>query len=142
MAATTVPDVGTPMQYEVKAEYTKELICTATRRFWLRYIGLKHFLLFAALIILLAWLLYRGNADWITVALGTALSLMAVLYVALYFVYKKRSMAIFREMEQPVTVFRFDDEGVSTRSDLGASEIKWKLVKKVWAFPEVWLLFL
>ena len=40
-----------------------------------------------------------------------------------------------------MTVFRFDDEGVSTRSDLGASEIKWKLVKKAWAFPEVWLLF-
>jgi hypothetical protein len=45
-------------------------------------------------------------------------------------------------MSKPTAVFEFTDEEISSETDLGSSRMKWKAIKKIWRFPEAWLLFI
>ncbi|MHC4504361.1 MAG: YcxB family protein [Planctomycetota bacterium] len=129
------------MQAEVTVEYTEAMIRRAVRRFWTRFLGWDYLAaLFVGLAAFVA-LLLLGYAGWYTVVLGTVVALAVIVGASAYFVYLKRSMGILKQMESPQAVFRFDEDGVSTQSDLGSSTMRWRAVTKIWRFPEVWLLF-
>ncbi len=48
----------------------------------------------------------------------------------------------FIQMEKPTAEFSFTDDYIGIESDMGKSELSWKLVEKVWQYPSVWLVFL
>jgi hypothetical protein len=43
-------------------------------------------------------------------------------------------------MESPTAFWTFTDEGFSAKSDIGKSEFKWRIIKKVYIFKTCWLL--
>ena len=143
--ATATPEVagrqGFPaVSKEVTIEYSEAILRQAARRFWVRFIGWDGFLAFGIAVAGFATLLFLGNRSWYTGAIGAVCAMGLAVGLIAYPVYLKRALSIFRQMETPQVTFRFDEEGISAESDLGSSSIQWKLVKKLWRFPDVWLL--
>lgn len=51
-------------------------------------------------------------------------------------------MEKFERMDEATARFRFTDESVGMESDIGATELKWKMIEKIWKYPDVWLVFI
>jgi hypothetical protein len=45
-------------------------------------------------------------------------------------------------METPEAEFRFTDDRIGIESDIGWTELSWKMIEKVWKYPTVWLVFI
>lgn len=45
-------------------------------------------------------------------------------------------------METPTAKLRFTDERIGIESDIGRTELSWKMIEKIWKYPSVWLVFI
>jgi Ni/Fe-hydrogenase subunit HybB-like protein len=81
-----------------------------------------------------------GTQSWLTATLIALCLVLIIVSIAVYFVYRHRSFKVFQEMESPQSTWRFTDDAVSVESDIGRSEFKWQIIKKLWRFDDVWLL--
>lgn len=126
---------------EIRAQYNEALIGIATKRFWVRFIGWHGFLVVGILAASVAYLLLVEGASALAIGFSGVLGLAIFVGSSVYFVYRNRALATFRRMEKPEAIIGLDPEGISTRSDLGGGDLKWRAITKVWVFPEVWLLF-
>jgi hypothetical protein len=129
------------MKYEVTAEYSEALIMTAVRRFIANYLGWRDAIVWSLLLIVLVVLLRNGERGWLVGALGMTLLVSMVVALTVYVKFRRNALAIFRAMTTGKAQFVFDEEGVSAASDLGTGTFKWRVIRKVWRFPEAWLLF-
>jgi hypothetical protein len=43
-------------------------------------------------------------------------------------------------MESPTATWKFDDNFISVKSDIGSSEFKWKMIKNLYCFHDIWVL--
>lgn len=86
---------------------------------------------------------YLGaDGDWrLCAVLGSVSIGFVILIISMGFLYVRSSAAKFRAMRDPKVRWRFTEETLGTRSDLGSSEISWRMISDVWCFPEVWLIF-
>ena len=137
---------------EISIRYTPQLVKTAVRCFWFRYVGWPTFisccLVFAAFIYFLisrerSWPYSHWGPTWylaVMILLGLVLFL-CVVFITACFRSLKEALDELKKRKSAVVVWRFDEDHIRTRSDLAEAEISWKLIEKVWLFPEVWLLF-
>ena len=130
------------MDIEVSVHYTSDIINAASRRFFVRFIGLRGSVGFALLWACVVFLYLFGVRSWYVTSFGTIAVLATVILPLLYFLYKKRSIDNFRRLSSNEVVFRFRDEEIEIHSSIGQSHIKWQVIQKVLCYPEVWLLFL
>ena len=130
------------MDIEVSVHYTSNIINAASRRFFVRFIGLRGSVGFALLWACVAFLYLFGVRSWYVTSFGTIAVLATVTLPLLYFLYKKRSIDNLRRLSSNEVVFRFRDEEIEIHSSIAQSHIKWQVIQKVLCFPEVWLLFL
>lgn len=128
--------------YEVRIEYDEATVRLAAWRFLARFARSRDFLIGLGLlaVALGAWLGLRLDFGSVAILLGLAVILIAFA-MASGLLYVRAALAKFRALKDPTVVWRFSDEVISTRSDLGQAEIPWRLVTRVLRFPEVWLLF-
>lgn len=125
----------------MKLNYTEAHVRSAIRAYWKKQIGpvfpVVTFLMFAFLVHL--WL--DGERGWIVGALGLSVGLAVSVMVSSYFIQVNRALRRLRRMKTPVAALELGEERFKITSDIGASEVDWSLVKKVWRFEECWLLF-
>lgn len=129
------------MNAEITVTYSREVLEAAAKRFWLRSIGWSGFAAFGFLLIAFVVLLIRGDRSWYVPVGGTILVFAFAVGTAGYFIYKSRALSVFAQMREPKATMRFDDEGISVKSDLGSSQFRWVMIRKIWRFPDAWLLF-
>ena len=129
------------MRYEVTAQYSEALIKTAVRRLTMKHLGWKVAVVWSLMLIVLVVLLWNGERDWLVGALGMTLVISMLVSLAAYVKSRRNALAFFRARTTGTTQFVFDDEGFSAASDLGTSTFRWRIIRKVWRFPEAWLLF-
>ncbi len=129
------------MQYQYEFVVTEELIAKAVRRFWLQYVGwvglLRWFAVAVALILSLLFVhqaLFTGFA-W------AAVILVPLIWLAGYVVFLSRAYSRYKRMDSKLITYRFTEDVIGTRSDLGTAEFPWRMLDKVRRFPDVWLLF-
>lgn len=130
------------MQREVTVTYSPEIIRFAVWKFWTRSIGLGTFIAFIILCIAFLVVLMSGDRSWLLGFMGAAVLVCAFVLILTYFLCLNRSMDKFKQMEKPTAKFSFTDEYIGIESDMGKSELSWKLIQKVWQYPSVWLVFL
>ena len=124
----------------VKCQYTKELIKSAAWQYWKKQ-HMRDGVLSTVLLLVVVYLFFRGYQHW---AVGFFLGISLLYFVlpwAVLFVWRRRSLAMFHEMSDPVAEWSFSDNGITTHSNLGTAELKWSTFKRLWKFPDVWLLF-
>src|SRR5512143_29509 len=127
---------------EITIEYTDDLIGTITRRFLLRSFGWKRLVSASVVILGALYLISLGSHDWVFGVAITCLVILIVVVPTRYIMAYYRSMSAFRRLSSRTTTFTFTEEGLSTKTDLGASFLKWRVTQKVCQFPEAWLIFL
>ena len=130
------------MNQEIEATYTQELFKFAVWKFWMRSIGVGGAIGFAIVCIGFCYFLISGDRSWFVGFLGSVVGLCVLFGLVLYFVTLNRSMGKFRQMEKPVANFVFSDDRISINSDIGSTEISWKMIEKIWKYPSVWLVFI
>lgn len=64
-----------------------------------------------------------------------------ILWFVGYVVFLRRAFNRFDQMKSKVVAYKFTDDHISTRSDLGFVELPWQTVEKLQRFPDVWLLY-
>jgi membrane associated rhomboid family serine protease len=129
------------MTYEITVNYTEALIRRITRRFVNRFLGLSFYLALGILGASALFFVIQGNTGWIVGLAGAVFGMGVAIVVLLHTVPIRSAVAILRRMPSQSTTFVFDDDGISIRNETGAGVGKWWVIKKVWKFPEAWLLF-
>ncbi len=130
------------MDREVTVRYSPELIKLAVWKFWARSIGLGGFLAFAVACVAFVYFLMAGDRSWLLGFLGAIVGLGLIVGILSYFIYLNRSMEKFKRMEAPTAKFRFTDERIGIESNIGWTELSWKMIEKIWKYPTVWLVFI
>ena len=124
----------------VTLKYSEQLIKDAMRSYWWKNIGP----IFPSVSLLLAaFVLYRafdGDRSWFIGAIGAIVVIGVAVMVASYFVHLSRSLSRLRRMKIPEVTLKLSDESFKVSSDIGASEVQWSLVKRIWCFEHAWLL--
>jgi hypothetical protein len=130
------------MEREVTVKYSPELIKFAVWQFWVRSIGPRGFISFVVVLLAFVYFLIAGDRSWILGFLGSVVGLCIVFGVLSYNIYLRRSMEKFKRMDTPTAKFRFTDDRIGIESDIGWTELSWKMIEKVWKYPKVWLVFI
>jgi hypothetical protein len=128
--------------YEIKVDYTEQVVKRAAMHFVLRYV--RRDTVVGLVMIFFAF------GEWVTeqmegrfaamLALGGFVLIGMISFVGLRYV--RSAWAKFRSMNIKQVVWRFDEDFLASDSDLGSVKIRWQQVSAVWRYPEVWLLFL
>jgi len=129
------------LEREIIVTYSDNIINSAVKHFWMK--SQRHNLIIGPIVLLLACGLWfvTGTMPWLTATLIALCCILIIVSIAVYFVYRYRSFKVFREMESPRATWRFTDDAFSAESDIGRAEFKWRVVKRLWRFDDVWLLF-
>ena len=130
------------MNREITVNYSRELIKFAVWKFWTRNIGLKNFVIFAIVCVAFILFILSGDRSWFLGFLGATIVFSLGIGCASYFIYLNRSMEKFNRMKTPTAKLRFTDECIGIESDIGRTELSWKMIEKIWEYPSVWLVFI
>ena len=88
-----------------------------------------------------AWVVFEVRELWVAALGGIALTIAGgtgVLFVASLF----RAVREQKQTTNPNVDWTFSSDGVLMEREAGYIELPWRSVRKVWRFPEVWLIFL
>src|SRR5436305_7677016 len=128
------------MSFEGTVRYSEAVLRRAARRFLWRFMGREALLPPAGLALaLLLWLGF-GVRQWYVVALAGGCLALGGLVLLAAALATGRALRRFRTMRDPTVVWRFSDEGLANESELGRSQAPWRAVRRLWRFPEAWLL--
>ncbi|WP_040307511.1 YcxB family protein [Agarivorans albus] len=125
----------------IKLEYSKSLIKKAIRSYWWRQVGPTFILFTISLAGYLIYLISNGDRSWLVGLSGTVVVMAVTIMTALYFVHYKRSIAKLASMGKPEATLELESYRFRVASGAGSSEIEWSLIKQVWKFDGLWLLF-
>ena len=130
-----------PMEYRITTTYTRAISVLGAARFWRRFIARETVVggLVAAAVIVATALGY--DVPVLFLVLGAIGGLLAGLGTTIYFVVRGRSLDLFERMGSPTVEWTFTDDGIALKSELGQVVTKWKAVRKVWLFDDLWLVF-
>ena len=126
----------------ITLRYTEQLVRAAVKAFWFRSTGWSYFAALAVVIGALVYLLGTGSRSWMVGALGMLVALGAAMAVVLYIVHYRAALLRLRRMRAPEAVLYPGHECFKIVSDVGASELSWRVVREIWRFPDFWLLFI
>lgn len=121
--------------------YTEPLVRKAVGAFWWRTVGWGFLVALSVSAVCLGYLLVAGERSWFVGVVGAALALGLTFIAALYFVHLRGSLARFRRMKVKEAKLEGGPDKLRLSSDVGASEVSWAAVSRVWRFEGFWLLF-
>ena len=129
------------MGHELNYTVTQDVVTAATRRFWLQFIGwagLARWGVASAAIVVLSLIFHQV---WFYGLAVFAIVFVPLIWVFGYVTFLRRALYRYGKMQSKLISFRFSDEGLGTKSDLGSAEISWRMLDKVQRYPDVWMLF-
>ncbi len=128
------------MSHSVTIIYTRSLVRRALNAFMLKRLGKSTFVVFALMIVFLAWKAIGGSwtsgLTWVAAALAFGAAFLVVIYFARF----RAAEGFFDQGDEPTATIVFTEEGVRTESHVGSVDLKWKVFEEILKFPEVWLL--
>ena len=128
-----IGDVGL---IELEYQYTKDLAARASRRFLWRYA--RPSVVVVALVFVIALVrMFMGLDDLFTFALFA----VPFVYGLRWFSYIRQAEQIVAEMRDPRVVVSADEQNITFRTADRISSQSWAVMKEVWQFPDLWLLF-
>lgn len=129
------------MEHQLDFTVTRGLVTTATRRFWLQFIGWGGFLRWAAVSVVLVILSIIGRQAWSYAAVALVVVFVPLVWVGGYFTFLRRAFSRYGRMQSKSVSYRFTEASFGAKTDLGSGEVPWRMLDKVQRYPDVWLLF-
>jgi hypothetical protein len=128
------------MEHQVTVRYDEQIINAAAKNLWFKAISHNVLIGFLIMLVGLALWFLLDSKTWLTATLISLSAVLIMMTIAMFFVFRGRSLKIYRQMESPTALWTFTEEGFSSKSDVGGSEYKWRIVKKLYKFKTCWLL--
>ena len=128
------------MELHAKTTYTKDLINKAAILHWKKIFARTFFISLLGVVLALTLIFYFNSKDWMSGSFLVISLLSSVIFAWSFFIFKNRSMAIYKEMESPIVNWRFTEESIFAESDVGKSEFRWSLLKGIVKSNDIWLL--
>jgi hypothetical protein len=128
------------LQYTVQVSYTPAIVRSGIRRFWLRFAGRDTALGAIGLAASSFGWVVLGYRTWLVGCFMAVSGFLFVLSLLVFVTFRTRSLRKLRAMPAPTAAWTFTEESLSTETQLAQSKIAWSLVKKLWRFPDVWVL--
>lgn len=128
------------MDLEIETQYTQKLITEGALMYWKNTFAGTFLLSVVGVIVALALILVWDMKTWITLAFLCISVVGCLVFAAVYFMFKQRSLATFKQMEVPVAKWKFTDKDVSVESYLGKSRFQWSMLKEIIKSENTWLL--
>lgn len=125
----------------IKLEYTEAFVKRSVRSYWWKQVGTFLLATIAAMAILLFYLLQNGDRSWLVGLLAAIVALSIAVLTASYLVHLRRALLRLSRMKKPEATLELTENRFCVASDVGKSEFEWSIIKQVWKFEEVWLLF-
>lgn len=128
--------------WEVRVELTEAEYRRALRRFWVRARWYSWAILTLACGYAGVTWLSHGTSTHDPKYLVIGLAAYSFTLIVAYGSFMRSNVAEWRRLEELPVVYRFDVDGVSISSQLGSSDIKWRVFGKLWKYSGFWLLFM
>jgi hypothetical protein len=124
------------MQPEITYEWTPELVRIGARRFVYRYAGRSLMGFLVVLFIGIAGVVITNGDDfwWL-------ITIIPIGYALIWVRYYLRVTKIADEMPERHVTVRVEAESITFQTSEHTSTMKWSLIKKLWSFPDVMLMF-
>ena len=129
------------MSHQVVVTYDQEIVRKAIKYFWLRSFTIKEFVGDSFILALFIYNVVTGDKSWFLGFAGACVIGILTIRLGSYFVPLKQGLSRLEKMNSKTVTFHFTEGSLSAESDLGRWEVPWKLIEKIWKFPELWLLF-
>lgn len=121
--------------------FNKSIITKATYKFWLRYSLVKLIFSTACILVSTLFLVLTDTNETLAMLLLILASILMLIYISIYPVYKKRSLSSLNKMKDPTYNWEFTNKNIKIEAEIAQSTFKWEAIKKVWLFNNIWLLF-
>ena len=128
------------MEHQVTVNYNAQIINASVWNFWFKTFSYNILIGFILLSVGVALWVLLDSKTWLTATLIALSVVLMIVTIAIFFVYRGRSLRMFQQMESPTALWKFTEEAVSAESDVGSSQFKWSVVKKLYKFNTCWLL--
>jgi len=128
------------MKFEEKLNYNEELINEAALTYWKNTFASTFIISILGVVAALTLIYLLNFKSWIS---GSFLALSitsSIIFFLAFFIYRKRSLAIYKEMETPTAKCILNEKYLLIESDVGKSEIHWKMFKSIIKSKRFWLL--
>ena len=119
---------------EIRYRYDEKLAALATRRFLSRY---SRWWLVAVIAVLSALLFALQRMVWP----AAVTALLALLYAAMRYRYRRNAKRLARRLGFPEVLVRADETGLSFGLPGQQSTSEWNATRVLWQFDDVWLFF-
>ncbi len=129
------------MEHQLNFTVTKDLITIATRRFWLQFVGWVGLIRWAVISTGLFVLSVLDKQAWSYGPIAFIIVCIPLIWGVSYFTFLRRAFHRYDQMQNKQITYRFTEQGLGTKSDLGSAEIPWRMLEKVLRYHDVWLLF-
>ena len=128
------------MEYELQYTTSPEIFAVATRRYCLNLIGWLGLVKWIGIsVVFLVLYVLRLTPEYNPMLIIGFIALPMIWTIG-YITLLRRAYAKYNQMESKVVTCKFTEENFAVNSDLGKSEIKWRMMDKVQQFPEMWFL--
>ena len=128
------------MSHTATIKYDRPLVRRALNRFMVKRLGESSFLALLAVTSVFLFSYFTDSWTWpltyMAIAIAAALAFLSFVYYARL----RAAEGFFDKANDPTVTLRFTSEGVRTESDLGSTDLKWKVFEEILRFPDVWLL--
>jgi len=128
------------MPHTATIKYDRTLVRRALNRYVVRRLGRHVFVLFGLLLSFLIYEYISGSWSLSSTYMAVALLVVTILFAIAYFARLRASEGFFDKADDPTVTITFSEEGVTTESALGSSELKWTIFDEVLKFSDIWLL--
>ena len=127
------------MQFEENVNYNEELINKAAFIYWKKTFASTFIISIAGVALALILIYFFNFKSWISSTFLVISIAASVIFFWAFFIYRNRSLAIFKQMESPNAKWIFNENQIFIESDTGNSEIKWKMIKNIIKSKDIWL---
>lgn len=128
-------------KYETTTSYTEAMITSAAKKYWLRKYSNDAVLSVLVLAVVSYFFFVEEYQNWAVGFLFAIALIYTITVYAGFFVWRARSLAMYRAMGDPLVKWSFTEEAFICESSAGNAELKWSTIKKLWRYNDVWLLF-
>ncbi|WP_088278541.1 YcxB family protein [Ideonella sp. A 288] len=128
------------MQRQFELRYDRALVRAAVFAFWARAIGLMFPLATFGLLLVVAFLVSRGDRSWTVGALATLVAVACLLIIAIFVVHYLNVLRKLQDLNGRGAMLTVAESAFTIQSAGGSATQPWASVREVWKFRHFWLL--
>jgi hypothetical protein len=129
------------MEHRFEVFVTRKHTGSALRRFLLRDEGIFASFIYLITVVLVVYDARDGRLHWISIVILTLLGMLLLAYVVAFWLRRSQTDDLLRRLGDSPIQYLLGEEEIRTESILGSSSVKWEMVRQIWIYPDLVMVF-